>query len=94
MTCPRRRRPAPAAAAPKQRIGEDLSRELEFTPAQLEVKVHVLPKYACPKCRDGVASPPVPTKPITGRIAGAGPVAFVVVSSAPTTSLSTDSKIS
>jgi hypothetical protein len=30
----------------QQRIGEDISRELEFTPAQLEVKVHVLPKYA------------------------------------------------
>ena len=46
----------------------------------MEVKVHVLPKYACPKCRDGVASPPVPPKPIPGGIAGAGLVAFVVVS--------------
>jgi transposase len=65
---------------PKQRIGEDLSRELEFTPAKLEVNLHVLPKYACPKCRDGVASPPVPPKPIPGGIAGAGLVSFVVVS--------------
>src|SRR5262249_53768345 len=65
---------------PKQRIGEDISRELDFRPAQLEVKIHVLPKYACPKCRDGVASPPVPPKPIPGGIAGAGLVAFVVVS--------------
>ena len=64
----------------KQRIGEDLSRELEFTPAKLEVNLHVLPKYACPKCRDGVASPPVPPKPIPGGIAGAGLVSFVVVS--------------
>jgi transposase len=64
----------------KQRIGEDLSRELEFTPANLEVTVHVLPKYACPKCRDGVASPPVPPKPIPGGIAGPGLVSFVVVS--------------
>lgn len=64
----------------KQRIGEDLSRELEYTPAQLEVKVHVLPKYACPKCRDGVISPPVPPKPVPRGIAGPGLVAFVVVS--------------
>jgi transposase len=64
----------------KQRIGEDLSRELEYTPAQLEVKVHVLPKYACPKCRDGVASPPVPPKPVPGGIAGPGLVSFVLVS--------------
>jgi transposase len=65
---------------PKQRIGEDESRELEFIPARLEVKVHVLPKYACPKCRDGVASPPVPPKPVPGGMAGPGLVAFVVVS--------------
>src|SRR5262249_35892278 len=65
---------------PKHKIGEDLSRELDFTPAQLNVKVHVLPKYACPNCREGVASPPVPPKPIPGGIAGAGLVAFVVVS--------------
>jgi transposase len=64
----------------KQRIGEDISRELEFIPARLEVKVHVLPKYACPKCRDGVASPPVPPKPVPGGIAGPGLVAFVLVS--------------
>ena len=64
----------------KHRIGEDLSRELEFTPAKLEVNVHVLPKYACPKCRDGVASPPVPHKPIPGGIAGPGLVSYVLVS--------------
>lgn len=64
---------------PKTRIGEDESRELDFIPARLEVKVHVLPKYACPKCRDGVASPPVPPKPISGGIAGAGLVSFVIV---------------
>ena len=65
---------------PKTRIGEDESRELDFIPARLEVKVHVLPKYACPKCRDGVASPPVPPKPVPGGIAGAGLVSFVIVS--------------
>jgi len=65
---------------PKTLIGEDESRELDFIPARLEVKVHVLPKYACPKCRDGVASPPVPPKPIPGGIAGAGLVSFVITS--------------
>jgi transposase len=64
----------------RHRIGEDLSRELEFIPAKLMVNVHVLPKYACPKCRDGVASPPVPPKPIPGGIAGPGLISFVVVS--------------
>ena len=53
---------------------------MEFIPAKLEVNVHVLPKYACPKCRDGVASPPVPPKPVPGGIAGPGLVAYVLVS--------------
>jgi transposase len=65
---------------PKTHIGDDESRELDFIPARLEVKVHVLPKYACPKCRDGVVSPPVPPKPIPGGIAGAGLVSFVITS--------------
>ena len=65
---------------PKTHIGDDESRELDFIPARLEVKVHVLPKYACPKCRDGVSSPPVPPKPIPGGIAGAGLVSFVITS--------------
>jgi transposase len=63
----------------KQRIGEDRSHELEYTPAQLEVKVHVLPKYACPKCRNGVTAPPVPPKPVPGGIAGPGLVSFLLV---------------
>jgi transposase len=66
--------------APKVRIGQDESRELEYIPARLEVRVHILPKYACSKCRDGVASPPVPPKPTPGGMAGPGLVAFVVVS--------------
>jgi transposase len=70
----------PGCGAPKVRIGADESRELEFIPARLEVRVHILPKYACSKCRDGVASPPVPPKPTPGGMAGPGLVAFVVVS--------------
>jgi transposase len=66
--------------APKVRIGEDESHTLEYIPARLEVHVHVLPKYACSKCRDGVASPPVPPKPTPGGMAGPGLVAIVIVS--------------
>ena len=66
--------------APKVRIGEDESHTLEYIPARLEVHVHVLPKYACSTCHDGVASPPVPPKPTPGGMAGPGLVAFVLVS--------------
>ncbi len=44
------------------------------------MRIHVLPKSACPKCRDGVDSPPVPPKPTPRGRAGPGLVAFVAVS--------------
>lgn len=65
---------------PKARIGADEQRELEFIPARLEVRVHVLPKYACPRCRDGVASPDGPDRPLSGCIAGAGLLSHLLTS--------------
>jgi transposase len=65
---------------PKARIGEDEARVLEFIPARFELHVHVLPKYACSHCRDGVVAPEVPQRPLNGCIAGAGILAQVVVS--------------
>ncbi len=65
---------------PKARIGEDEARVLQFIPAHFELHVHVLPKYACSHCRDGVVAPPPPPRPVSGCIAGAGLLAEVVVS--------------
>ena len=65
---------------PKTRIGQDESRVLEFIPAHFEIQVHVLPKYACSHCRDGVVAPDVPPRPLSGCIVGAGLLAGVVVS--------------
>ena len=64
----------------KARIGEDEARVLEFIPARFELHVHVLPKYACSHCRDGVVAPETPPRPLSGCIAGAGVLAQVVVS--------------
>jgi transposase len=64
----------------KARIGEDEARVLQFIPARFELQVHVLPKYACSRCRDGVVSPETPPRPVSGCIAGAGVLAQVVVS--------------
>jgi transposase len=64
----------------KARIGEDEARVLEFIPARFELQVHVLPKYACSRCRDGVVAPEVPVRPVSGCIAGTGILAEVVVS--------------
>jgi transposase len=65
---------------PKARIGEDEARVLEFIPAHFELHVHILPKYACSHCRDGVTAPETPPRPLSGCIAGAGLLAQVVVS--------------
>jgi transposase len=65
---------------PKAKIGEDEARVLQFVPAHFELHVHVLPKYACSHCRDGVVAPQPPARPVSGCIAGAGLLAQVVVS--------------
>jgi transposase len=64
---------------PKDRIGQDESRILEYVPAKLEVHVYVRPKYACRYCKDGVMSPPPPMRPIARGIAGPGLIAQIVV---------------
>ena len=42
------------------RIGEEVSEQLEYQPAQVRVLKHIRPKYACPCCREGVKIAPVP----------------------------------
>jgi transposase len=64
----------------KDRIGEDLTRILEYEPSKLEVHEHVRPKYACRYCKDGVSSPPPPPRPIARGIAGPGLISQIVVS--------------
>jgi transposase len=64
----------------KTRIGEDQRRELEFIPAKLELRLHVLPKYACSHCHDGVKSPDGPDRPLSGCIAGAGLLSQLLIS--------------
>jgi len=61
------------------RIGEDVTRELEYEPARLEAHIHVRPKYACRCCKEGVSAAPLPPRPIPGGIAGPGLVTEVIV---------------
>ena len=65
---------------PMDRIGEDVTRELELQPAKLEAHIHVRPKYACRCCKEGVCAAPLPQRPIPGGIAGPGLVSEVIVS--------------
>ena len=64
----------------KTQIGEDVSEQLEYIPASLFVREHVYPKYACPCCKDGVASSAPVAQPIEKGMPGAGLLAYVIVS--------------
>ena len=61
-------------------IGEDVTRELEYEPAKFEAHIHVRPKYACRRCKNGVSAAPVEPRPIPGGIAGPGLITQVIVS--------------
>lgn len=63
-----------------QQIGTDETHIVQYRPAVMEVEVHVRPKYACSCCKQGVASPPAPVRPIHRSMAGPGLIAQVLVS--------------
>ena len=64
---------------PLDRIGEDVTRELEYQPPKLEAHIHTRPKYACRRCQNGVAAAAMPARPIPGGIAGPGLITEVYV---------------
>jgi len=65
---------------PLERIGEEVSEQLEFIPAKLRVLRHVRPKYACPTCRTGVHTAPMPPQPIPKSLASPTLLAHIAVS--------------
>ena len=73
----------PCCDQPRIRIGEDVSEQLDYTPASLFVIQHVRPKFACRKCEDGgVATAPKPAEGqvIDKGLPGPGLVAHVITS--------------
>ena len=63
-----------------ERVGESTSEQLEFIPAKLRVLKHVRPKYACPTCRTGIHTAPLPPQPIPKSVASPTLLAQVAVS--------------
>jgi transposase len=63
-----------------ERIGEEISEQLEFIPAKLRVLRHVRPKYACPTCRTGIRTAPLPPQPIPKSLASPTLLAHVAIS--------------
>jgi transposase len=60
-----------------ERIGEEVSEQLDVIPAKVRVLRHVRPKYACPCCRQGIKTAPMPPQPIPRSIASPGLLAYV-----------------
>ncbi len=64
---------------PLECIGQDVTRELEIQRPKLEAHIHVRPKYACRRCKNGVSAAPLPPRPIPGGLAGASLLTEVYV---------------
>jgi transposase len=64
----------------KERIGEEISEQLDYVPASLVVIEHVRPILACTCCQEHVVTAPKPAQPIEKGLAGPGLLAQVVTS--------------
>ncbi|MBI4629713.1 MAG: IS66 family transposase [Candidatus Rokubacteria bacterium] len=64
----------------KRLIGEDVTRRLEFVPAQFVEHEYHREKYACGHCKQGVATAPAPEQVLERSAATASLLAHVVVS--------------
>jgi transposase len=65
-------------AIPKERIGTDVTEELDYQPSAFFITEYARPKLACPRCQDGVAQAPLPARPIEKGRPGPGLLAQVV----------------
>ncbi len=70
----------PCCHGMKERIGEEVTEELEYVPASLFVREHVRVKYACRHCEEGVVMGELPARPIEKGRPGPGLIAHVVTS--------------
>lgn len=64
----------------KQRIGEEVTEQLEVVPAQLKVIQHVRPKYACNRCDESVSIAPMPKLFLPKSMATPSLIAHTIVS--------------
>lgn len=62
-----------------ERIGEEISEQIKYIPAQLSVIQHVRPKYACKPCQENVKIAPMPILLLPKCIAGPELVAYTII---------------
>ncbi len=68
-----------ACGCEKQRIGEEVSEQLEVIPASVKVIQHIRPKYACNRCDAGVSIAAMPALFLPKSIASPSLVAHIIV---------------
>ena len=78
-------KPCPCCGELRQRIGEEVSEQLEYIPASFKVLKHVRVKYACGRCEHDGYNPQIvaaakPPQPIEKGLPGPGLLAYVIVS--------------
>src|SRR6185312_6734252 len=62
-----------------KKIGEEITEQLKYIPAQLSVIRHVRPKYACKPCQENVKIAPMPTLFLPKSIATPELVAYTII---------------
>jgi transposase len=82
---PDEEKPCPACGEVRQRIGQEISEQLEYVPASFQVLRHIRYKYACGRCEHDGYNPNItaaakPPQPIKKGLPGPGLLAYVVTS--------------
>ena len=73
-------RSCPCCGETREKIGEEISEQLEYEPASLFVVEHVRCKYACSTCEANVQRAAKPPQPIDKGLPGPGLLAHIVLS--------------
>jgi transposase len=78
-------KPCPCCGEVRQRIGREVSEQLEYLPASFKVLRHVRHTYACKRCETTAIDPRIvtaakPPQPIDKGLAGPGLLAYVITS--------------
>jgi len=77
---PPEQRVCSCCGAEKEKIGEEVTEELEYIPASFRVLEHVRFKYACKKCEGEVTTADLPARVIDKGIPGPGLLSHVITS--------------
>jgi transposase len=69
--------PCPCCGQPRQKIGEQITHQLEYIPAKLICIEHAQFTYSCPRCPEHIQTTPKPPQPIDRGLPGPGLLAIV-----------------